>query len=617
VTSSDANRPSERIVNATSHGESARWIERIEDSCAASALLLISALPILSLAMRNLFSAGIPGNAGYVQNLTLYVGYLGAVVASRKRKHLSLTQGAEFLPPRMQGAAALLSGAITAGVSAALCWASWQFVITELDTPVYFGGWLPIWAVETVLPLAFAVITSHFLLAPARASERTAAAIGILAVAAVGFLIEYLPGILVWSLTLPLILGAVAGVPIYALLGGVALLLYHTGGLPIAALPIESYRIAVSTSIPTIPIFALTGYILAEGGASRRLVRLFGALFGWLPGGLAIVTILVCAFFSAFTGASGITIVAMAGLLLPVLLQSGYPERFSRGLLTSTGSIGLLFPPSLAVILYGVVAHIPIPSLFKAGIVPGLLLVLTVCLFGAYSGFAARVPRQAFDWREAGAAAWQAKWDILLPVLTLVAIFGGFASLVEAAAITVAYTLLTEVVVHRELHPARDLPRVLVKCTTMVGGVFIIMGVAMGLANYLVDTEFPMRAAAWVQATIDSKVAFLLALNIFLILVGCLMDIYSAIVVVVPLILPIGNAFEIAPLHLAIIFLINLELGYLTPPVGMNLFLAAYRFEKPVVRIAKDAIPFFLVFLLVLLLVTYFPALIFLLGEPM
>jgi len=438
---------------------------------------------------------------------------------------------------------------------------------------------------------------------------RALAFLGIPAAVVIGFLLESHAPQLVWPAIAGLVGAAVIGAPIFVLLGGAALLLFFAEGVPVAAIPVETYRIVVSPAIPTIPLFTLTGYLLAEGGASQRLVRLFRAFFGWMPGGLAIVTTLVCAFFTTFTGASGITILALGGLLLPVLQKDGYSEQFSLGLLTATGSIGLLFPPSLAVILYGVVAHVPITDLFKAGILPGMLMVTAVCLFGMRKGIRAKTPRPPFDAREAAAALWESKWEVLLPVVALVGIFGGYTTLIEAAAITVVYALVTETLIHRELHLIRDLPRVLIKCVTLIGGVFVILGVAMGLTNYLVDAEVPMHAAAWVQAHVHSRILFLMCLNVFLLIVGCLMDIFSAIVVVVPLILPISQVFGIHPLHLGMIFLANLELGYLTPPVGMNLFLASYRFEKPLVHIYRDVFPFLLVLLCVVLLITYVPAL--------
>ena len=378
--------------------------------------------------------------------------------------------------------------------------------------------------------------------------------------------------------------------------------------MPIASIPVETYRSVVSPSIPTLPLFTLTGFLLAEGGSSDRLVRLFNALFGWLPGGLAIAATLVCAFFTSFTGASGVTILALGGLLMPVLVRSGYREGFSLGLITATGSIGLLFPPSLPVILYAVVAHVPIPDLFRAAALPGLLLVVAVVALGMRESIAAQTARPGFRAREAAAAVWECKWELLLPFIVLGGIFGGFCTLVEAAALTAVYALVVTTLVHRELAWRSDLPRVLGHCMVMIGSVLVILGVAMGLTNYLVDAEIPMQAAAWVEATLHSRALFLLALNGFLLIVGCLMDIFSAIVVVVPLILPISRVFGIDPLHLGVIFLANLELGYLTPPVGLNLFLSSSRFGKPLWTVCVETFPFLLALLAVVLLVTYVPA---------
>jgi tripartite ATP-independent transporter DctM subunit len=580
-----------------------------EDSLTAAALLGLSVLPVLELALRAFFNTGIPGSSNYVQNLTLWVGFLGAIVASRERRHLSLSNGLMIFPSHLNGIATVLVATVSTAVASGLFWASLQFVRAEMESPASIAGWLPIWVVESILPAAFAIIVLRFVAHAGWWWERTCAFLGIPMAAMTGFILgPYAPELL-WPGIGVLIGAALVGAPIFVVLGGVALLLFFADGVPVASIPVETYRIVVSPSIPTIPLFTLTGYILAEGKASQRLVHLFRALFGWMPGGLAIAATLVCAFFTTFTGASGVTILALGGLLLPVLIKNGYLERFSMGLLTSTGSLGLLFPPSLAVILYGVVAHVPIPDLFKAGIVPGFLLVSAVAIFSVREGLRSQVPRAVFHTREAMGALWESKWEILLPVVALVAIFGGFCTLIEAAAITVVYALVVETLIHRELHFTRDLPRVLLQCVTLIGGVFVILGVAMGLTNYLVDAEVPMKAAEWVQAHIHSRVLFLLTLNLFLLIVGCLMDIFSAIVVVVPLILPIGQAFGIHPLHLGMIFLANLELGYLTPPVGMNLFLASYRFDKPLVQVYRNAIPFFLVLLLVVLLITYIPAL--------
>ncbi|MFQ5958418.1 MAG: TRAP transporter large permease subunit, partial [Alphaproteobacteria bacterium] len=583
---------------------------RAENGLAAAALVLMGLLPVAELVLRTFFRTGVPGVSGYVSHLTLWVGFLGAMIASRERLHLNLSTGMVALPATFDRVTSLLAAALSVAVGAGLFWASLRFVRFEMESPARVAGWLPIWMAEAILPVAFAVITLRFVVQAGGWRERASAGLGVPAAAAIGFLLAPYASYLVWPAIAALVAAALVGAPIFVVLGGAALVLFFAGGVPVAAIPVETYRIVVSPTIPVIPLFTLTGYLLAAGGASRRLVRLFRALFGWMPGGLAIVTTLVCAFFTTFTGASGVTILALGGLLLPVLLKSGYPKRFSAGLLTATGSIGLLFPPSLAVILYGVVAHVPIPDLFVAGIIPGFLMIAAVCVFGVHKGVRARVERPRFDAREAAAALWESKWELLLPVVVLVGIFGGFSTLTEAAAIAVVYALVVETLVHRELHPTRDLPGVVVACATLIGGVFAILGVAMGLTNYLVDAQVPMKAAAWVQAHVESRLLFLLALNVFLLIVGCLMEIFSAIVVVVPLILPISQAFGIDPLHLGMIFLVNLELGYLTPPVGMNLFLAAFRFDKPLVEVYRSALPFLLALALVVLLVTYVPALI-------
>ncbi len=603
--------PRERVAG----GES-RWLvstgRHVENALCVVAMLTMALLPVLELVLRIVFRTGVPGGSGYVQNLTLWVGFIGAMVASREGAHLSLSTALIALPAPFQAIAASVTAMISAGVASGLFWASLQLVRFELASPVRIGGWLPIWAAESVLPLAFGVVTLRFVARAGSWKERGLAFLGIPAAAAFGFLLGEHAPIVLWPAVGGLVAAAVFGAPIFVILGGAALLLFFADNVPVAAIPVEIYRIVVSPAIPTIPLFTLTGFLLADGRASERLVRLFRALFGWMPGGTAIVTTLVCAFFATFTGASGVTILALGGLLLPVLLRNGYRERFSVGLLTATGSIGLLFPPSLAVILYGVVAHVPIPDLFKAGIIPGLLMVAVVAGYGLREGLRAKSPRAPFDAREAAAAIGESKWEILLPVVVLFGVFGGFTTLTEAAAITVVYALVVECFIHRDLHPLRDVPRIVVKCAALIGGVFAILGAAMGLTNYLVDAEVPMRAAAWVQSHIDSRLLFLLALNLFLLVVGCMMDIFSAIVVAVPLIVPMGAAFGIHPLHLGIVFLVNLELGYLTPPVGMNLFVASYRFDRPLLHIYRCALPFLGMLLLVVVLVTYLP--IFVLG---
>jgi tripartite ATP-independent transporter DctM subunit len=394
----------------------------------------------------------------------------------------------------------------------------------------------------------------------------------------------------------------------------------------VAAIPLKQHSLATNPTLPTVPLFTLAGYFLAEGGAPRRFIRVFQALFGQLRGGPAIVTALVCAFFTSFTGASGVTILALGGLLMPVLLAARYSEKTALGLLTSAGSLGLLFPPCLPLIFYAIVAgsiatdlgvgaEITIQKMFLGGIGPGILLVALTAWWGIRSGPRRQSGAGPFDIPEALGAVGEAKWELLLPAVALVALFGGFATPVEAAAVTALYAFVVETFVYRDLKLTRDIPRVMTEAGLLVGGVLLILGVAMGFTYYLVLEQVPDRLVEWAASSIQSPLLFLLLLNGLLLIVGCLMDIYSAIAVVVPLIVPIGLRFEIDPVHLGIIFLANLELGYLTPPVGMNLFLSSYRFNKPMPEVSRAVIPMLFVLLLGVLLITYFPPLTTLLPS--
>jgi len=587
----------------------------VESLVAAAAILAMALLPVAEMLLRP-FGLSITGSHSFVQHLTLWVAFLGAAIATREGRHLTLSTGLKILPERMSRYGDLLVAAAATAVTGGLAWAGLTQVLATYEIAIGGqGNWLPAWIHESVIPLAFAVITLRMVLQADDLTLRAAALAGIPIGVLLGLLLPVLPQ-LALPLVALLILAAVMGAPIFVTIGGAAMVLFlgQDFPVPVAAVPAETLRIVVSPSIPAIPLFTLAGYLLAEGRAGDRLVRLFRALFGWLPGGLPIVTTLVCAFFTTFTGASGATILALGGLLLPVLVKNGYSERFSVGLLTATGSIGLLFYPSLAVILYAVIAQISIVDLFIAGLIPGAIMVGAICLYGFWRGYAEKTPRVPFDEKEMLDAFGGAIFEILVPVIIGVGLFGGFGTLVELSAVTVVYVLIVGLFIHRDLDIRRNLPEGVLKCVTLIGGVFAILGVAMGLTNYLVDAQIPMHATDWVEAHIASKLVFLLALNVFLLIVGCLMDIFSAIAVVVPLILPIAAAFGIHPLHLGVIFLANLELGYLTPPVGMNLFLAAYRFEKPVVEIWRAGLPFLLLLGLVVALVTYVPWIV--IGVP-
>ncbi len=402
---------------------------------------------------------------------------------------------------------------------------------------------------------------------------------------------------------------ALFGLPLFTVLGAGSLLYAQQSDLDSAVLIVELNRLATSPNLTAIPLFTLAGVVLAAGGAPQRLIRLFNAVLGWLPGGLGIVAITACAFFTSFSGASGVTILALGGLLFPVLMNVNYPERFSLGLLTTSGSLGLLFPPSLAILLYGVVAGVNIDDLFLAGIVPGLVLLVMLGIYAASTGARFGVHRHPFTWHVALRAVRGAAGDILLPILIVVGIFGGYVTVSEAAACTALYVLLLESVVHKAISLKHQLLPLLGDTAVLVGSILIILGIAMGLTNLLIDAQLPMKLLAWMENSIDSQLKFLMLLNIFLLAVGAMMDIFSATVVIVPLILPLAQRFGVDPVHLGIIFLANLEIGYSTPPVGINLFIASQRFEKPVLSLFRAALPFLALMLVWLGIVTYLPAL--------
>ncbi len=603
--------PGLRLAGAVTHiCERTAWLMRRAENLAVTLALLAMALfPFIEILGRALFNAGVPGSIDYVRHLTLWVSFIGAAVAARETRHLALGFNS-FMHARWRQAADMVSAAIAGAACLWLSWASFDFVRQNAASVATLGGVMPEWVAQTIMPIGFGLMGLRFLRRTG-AGHRGALCAGVVTLSSLGLALWPIAArdTLLWPGIALIGLAGVAGAPIFVLLGGAALLLFFADAVPLASVPLEAYRIASHPILPTIPLFTLAGAILAEGKASERLARLFRALFGWMPGGTAVASIAVCAFFTTFTGGSGVAILALGGLMLPVLLRHGYGERFSMGALTASGSLGILLPPSLLVILYGVSAQVPIDKMFVAGIGPGLLLVAMYAAYTIRRSWSTEVGACAFDGREALAALWQARWEVLLPVAVLSGIFSGRATLVEVAALAALYVMVTEFVIHRHLRPLRDLPRILVEASIMIGGIMIILAAAMGLTNYLVYSEVPARAADWVQTVVTSPWLFLLALNAFLLVVGCLLDIFSALVVIVPLILPLARAFGIDPLHLGVVFLANMQLGYLTPPVGMNLFLAAFRFKRPVLEISAAAVPFFVLGLIAVLIITFVPAL--------
>lgn len=596
-------------------GRGWRVLHRFEDYMVVACLAAMVLLPLAESVLRKVFHTGISGSTTLVQHLVLFVGMLGGAVAARQGRLLALSTVTSFLHGRWRSVATVLSSGVAAAIAFYLCLASSQYVLSKRGSGEIFVYGFPIWIVLLVLPIGFGLVTWR-LVWRTGGSWRPRLATGLLTVVLAALVAQTaIPASqLVVPALIALFIATVLGAPVFATLGGAALILFWGGGQPIAMVSIDHYRLTTDATLPTIPLFTLAGYFLAEGGASRRLVRVFQTLVGQLRGGPAIVTALVCALFTSFTGASGVTILALGGLLMPVLLAARYSEQNALGLLTGAGSLGLLFPPCLPLILYAVVAttigtEITIGRMFLGGLLPGLLLVLLTAAWGILCGPALPASERQFHPGEAARALWEAKWELLLPVVALVALFGGFATAVEAAALTALYAFAVEAFVYRDLKLGRDVPRAMTECGLLVGGVLLILGVAMGFTDYLFNAEVPEKLVFWAKDHIHSRWVFLLALNGFLLIVGCLMDVFSAIVVVAPLVIPIGNEFGIDPVHLGIIFLANLELGFLTPPVGMNLFLASYRFHKPMPVVIRSVLPMLGVLLLGVLLITYLPPL--------
>ncbi len=401
-----------------------------------------------------------------------------------------------------------------------------------------------------------------------------------------------------------LILLALMGAPLFAIIGASALLGFARSDIPLTAVPIEIFGIAETPILLAIPLFTFAGYLLSESHAAARLVRLSSALLGWLPGGLAMVAVATCSLFTAFTGGSGVTIIAIGALLYPALVQSGYKEGFTLGLVTSSGSLGLLFAPSLPLIIYGIIAEVSIDELFIAGILPGVLMMLALAAYCLWMNRSNRRPISEFSWREVVQAARESVWELPLPVVVLGGIYSGLVAVSEAAAVTVVYVLVIETLVYREI-PLRKLPGIVRDSMVLVGGILLILGISLASTNYMIDAQVPQKLIALVTSYISSQTSFLFLLIGFLMVIGCILHIYSALVLVVPLILPVAAKYGIDPVHLGIIFVATMELGYLLPPIGLNLYISSYRFEQPVLRVCAATFPFVLILLVAVLLITF------------
>lgn len=617
---------------------------------------LLVFLPVFDFGVYKLFGRGIPAAQALLEHALLLFALASMALASREGRQLALATF-ESAPRPGEGEraragwkaavgtmGAVVAAAAEAGTSAAFFWASLSLVWNGFD-PSARVWFIPTRMIAGALPAGFFLMTI-FAASRRRGWPRIGALVGALGgslLAATAFynfataigaeaLAESLSGLAGWStgflagarlpLALALLLASLLGAPLFALLGGLALLFLGGAGAWMELAPSEAYALFLGSSLPALPLFALAGFILAESGAGKRFVAVFRELFGWLPGGEALAAVLVSAFFTTFTGASGVTILALGGILAGVLTETGsYSPSFSRGLVAGSGAIGLLLPPSAAMILYGVNAQLiygegsslDLISLFKGGLVPGLLLVLAMAGMGAFAALRRGVRPRSFSLGAAGRALRPALFELATPVIALALFFTGSANLTEVAAIAIIYLVLVESLVKRELGP-REILSACRKALPVLGGTLAVLAVARGLSYYLIDAGLPEAFAAWVGKRAASPFAFLLLLNLALLAVGCLMDIYSAILVAAPLVIPLGAAFGLGPVHLGVIFILNLSVGFLTPPVGMSLFLASYAFKRPLLSIYREVIPFLLVQLLVLLVVTYAPLILHLGG---
>ena len=622
-----------------------RALVRLEDLVASSALLVMVLLPLSEIVARRFFGRGIPGSGPIVQHLTLWVGFLGAAIAAREGKLLALATGTFIPQGKWRRAADILAAAYGACASVVLAFGGWQMAMIERDTGTEIGAGIHAWVTQLVLPVSFALIAARLVwrvghatlqedlredsasgasglvlrsadsaqpreggkASAVRSIDRALASIGIVAGVLFAQMPSLLQGHLIWPAAVVIVVAALVGTPLFAILGGTAAFLFIHDGVTPATILIETYSLSVSSTLPAIPLFTLAGFLLAEGHASERLLRVFRAFFGWIPGGTAVVCAVLCSFFTVFSGGSGVTILALGGVLFPALVKDGYRDRFALGLMTASGSLGLLLPPALPLILYAVFAQIPIEDVFIGGILPGILLTTMIAAWGVREGIVSHTKRYPFAAREAFASLWAAKWELSMPALVLVSMFSGLATTVEAAALTALYALVVQAFIHRDLSLTRDLPRAFAECVTIIGGVLIILGVAQGLTSYLVGAQVHSRLLEWAQANIKSRLALLLVLNLFLLAVGWLMEIWAALVVVVPIIVPLAAAYGIHPVHLGIIFIANLELGFLTPLVGLNIFLASYRFKRPVLEVCVAALPMMAILGIGVLIITYVP----------
>jgi tripartite ATP-independent transporter DctM subunit len=600
---------------AATGGWPTRLAKGAEETILTATLALMTILLLFDAIGRPLGGIHIPGKDDYVKQLTLWLAFVGGLAAAMQGKHLTLSTSEFFGDGLARRLSRLFAFSVAAAVVAVLGKGALDIVLVHRSFPG--AGALPIgipeWVSESIMPLALGLMALTFAY---KASDRWWGRVVAVLAIPVAFSLGLLPQAVsahVWPLALVVLVAALVGAPVFVAMGGIAAVLFFSDGTPVSAVTRKVYDLIASPTLPAIPLLTAAGYVLAESAAAERLVRFFRSVFGWMPGGLAVMVAAVCALFTTFTGGSGVTIIALGGLVYPILRKDGYSEGFSLGLVTAAGSLGLLFPPSLPVVLYSVVASsrdqvVPLDQLYIAGFLPGLLLVVLTAAYGIFVGRHVARERQAFSWKELLVASWKAKWELALPFVVIGMFASGWLTMMETAAAALAYAVVVECFITRDLHLFKTLPGVLLKAAGLMGAVLILLSIAMGLTNYLVDAQIPDLVLAWVQAHIHAQWVFLLALNVFLLVVGSVVEIYAAIVILAPLIVPLGAAYGVNPIHLGVIFLSNLELGFLFPPVGLNLFLSSSRFNTSLPRLYRHVIPFLIILGVGVLLITYVDA---------
>jgi tripartite ATP-independent transporter DctM subunit len=609
------------------------WI--IEQGLCFLSLFFLTAIPAAEVVARLVFRTGVPSSSWIMEQMLLSIGLFAGMITTKKSEHLSISL-IQVFPEKFRDWCAIGTHLISAFVLTVVALCTPSFIKIGLVGRII--GFIPDRVYALALPLGYGVMAFRFTRQTAALLRKRIKGAGVWLFPLLAVLLgawASLPAIgkFIWNFDVPeavyrvidiqytiawyakipatviLLVAALSGAPLFVVIGGLALLLLQASGGEIDVVVNQIYTGLTQNSIIAIPLFTTAGFLLSESKAGERLVVTFRSLFSWLPGGMIIATVVICAFFTSFTGASGVTILALGGILYSILSEySGYSEKFSIGLLTSVGSLGLLFPPSLPIILVGATMQTDIRHLFAGGFLPGIILIAAVAVFGIIASIKTKIPVERFSLKNSALAIRNSAFEILLPFILITGYFSGVFSLVEIGSIAVIYVFIVEVLIHREIK-IRELPAVLLKAIPIMGGVLSILAMSQAFSYYIVDTQAPENFARWMQAAIDSKFVFLLLLNLSLLVVGCLMDIFSAILIVLPLVVPLGQIYGIDPVHLGIIFIVNLEVGFLTPPVGLNLFLATYRFRKPFTEICRNVFPFLLIQLAVVLLVTYVPAL--------